>query len=135
MTLFVDTSALVHRYLATPQRAPVETAMTADPLWCASALCRTEAAMALRRLASSQGQLDRLWAGLAADWDTMATVPVDSRCLAAAADLGTTYGLRTVDAVHLAAADRLPRPLGYLTLDRRQLPAAVALGFHVISPE
>ncbi len=134
MTLFVDTSALVHRYLATPERALVDAAMADDPVWCASALCLTEARMALRRLAADQRQLDRLWAALAADWDTIASVPVDHRCLGHAAELGTTYGLRTVDAVHLAAADRLPRPVRYLTLDGHQLPAAVALGFEVVSP-
>jgi uncharacterized protein len=36
--------------------------------------------------------------------------------------------------VHLAAADRLPRPLHYLTFERRQIPAAAALGFDVVSP-
>ena len=62
-------------------------------------------------------------------------VVYDERCLAHAAELGATYGLRTVDAVHLAAADRLPRPARYVTFERRQIPAAAALGFEVISPE
>jgi predicted nucleic acid-binding protein len=61
-------------------------------------------------------------------------VPVDDRCLAHAVELGATFGLRTVDAVHLAAADRLPRPATYLTFDRRQIPAAAGLGFEVRSP-
>jgi hypothetical protein len=37
--------------------------------------------------------------------------------------------------VHLAAADRLPRPARYMTFEGRQIPAAAALGFEVISPE
>ena len=134
MTLFVDTSALIHRYLATPERALVDAAMADDPTWCASALCRTEAKVTLRRLAADQYQLDRLWAALAVDWDAIAVVPVDGRCLDHAAELGTVYGLRTVDAIHLAAADRLPRPLRYLTLDHHQIPAASGLGFEVVSP-
>jgi hypothetical protein len=42
--------------------------------------------------------------------------------------------MRIVDAIHLAAADRLPRPARYLTFDRHQIPAAAALGFEVVSP-
>jgi hypothetical protein len=36
--------------------------------------------------------------------------------------------------VHLAAADRLPRPATYLTYDRHQIPAAAGLGFDVRAP-
>ena len=68
------------------------------------------------------------------DWDAFTIVPVDDRCLARATDVGTEFGLRTVDAVHLAAADRLPRPTSYLTFDRHQIPGALALGLQVISP-
>ena len=41
-----------------------------------------------------------------------------------AAEIGCHHGARTLDAVHLAAADRLPRPLVLLTFDRRQADAA-----------
>ena len=39
-----------------------------------------------------------------------------------------------MDAIHLAAADRLPRPVRYLTLDRHQIPAAAGLGFDLVAP-
>ena len=42
--------------------------------------------------------------------------------------------LRLADALHLAAADRLPRPLRFVTLDPAQIPVALALGFDVDSP-
>ena len=60
--------------------------------------------------------------------------PLDDRCLARAVEIGATYGVRIVDAIHLAAADRLPGPVRYLTFDRHQIPAADALGFEVVSP-
>jgi hypothetical protein len=41
--------------------------------------------------------------------------------------------LRITDAIHLAAADRLPKPLTFLTLDANQMPVAEALGFAVES--
>ena len=94
-------------------------------------LARSEALLALHRLAVTPGQHERMWGRLRDDWDAFVVVPVDDRCLAHAVELGATYGLRTVDAVHLAAADRLPRPATYLTFDRRQIPAAAGLGFEV----
>jgi predicted nucleic acid-binding protein len=134
VALFLDTSALVRRYAHAPGRELVATAMAGDDAWCASALCRSETLLALHRLAVTPGQHARLWGRLRDDWDTFFVIPVDERCLAQAVELGATYGLRTVDAVHLAAADRLPRPARYATFDRRQIPAAAALGFEVISP-
>jgi hypothetical protein len=134
VTLFVDTSALVRRYVHGPGRDLVLDAMGADPEWCASALARSEALLALHRLAVTQRQHERMWGRLRDDWDAFVVVPVDDRCLAQAVELGATFGLRTVDAVHLAAADRLPRPATYLTFARRQIPAAAGLGFEVRSP-
>jgi uncharacterized protein len=134
VTLFVDTSALVRRYLHGPGRELVLEAMEEDPVWCASALCRAETLLALHRLAVTPGQHARMWGHLRDDWDAFVVIPVDDRCLAHAVELGATYGVRTVDAVHLAAADRLPRPATFLTYDRRQIPAAAGLGFEVRSP-
>jgi predicted nucleic acid-binding protein len=124
----------VRRYLRDRHRGLVEAAMTGDEPWCASALARTEAQLALHRTAVTSRQQAALWRALRDDWDGFWVVPLDERCLARAVELGATYGVRIVDAIHLAAADRLPRPLRYLTFDRRQIPAAAALGFDVVSP-
>jgi uncharacterized protein len=135
VALFLDTSAFLRRYVHAPGRELVTAAMAGDDVWCASALCRSETLLALHGLAVTPSQHERMWGRLRDDWDAIVVVPVDDRCLAQAVELGATYGLRTVDAVHLAAADRLPRPASYATFDRRQIPAAAALGFDVISPE
>jgi hypothetical protein len=135
VALFLDTSALVRRYVQAAGQQLVADAMAADHAWCASALCRSEALLALHRLAVTPSQHGRMWGRLRDDWDAFFVVPVDERCLALAAELGATYGLRTVDAVHLAAADRLPRPARFMTFEGRQIPAAAALGLEVISPE
>lgn len=134
MTLFLDTSALVRRYVRGPGHALVRDAMASHRHWCASALCRSETLLALHRLAATPGQAERLWSRLRDDWDAFVVIPVDERCLALAVELGVAYGLRTVDAVHLAAAARLPQPAAYATFDRRQIPAAAALGFEVVAP-
>jgi predicted nucleic acid-binding protein len=132
--LFVDTSALLRRYLADRSRPLVIGAM-ADPdaEWCASALTRSEVLLALHQAAGDRTRHLELWRAVRNDWEAFWEIPVDGRCLARAAEIGAVYGLRTVDAVQLAAADRLPRPVRYLTFDRRQIPAADGLGFEVVS--
>lgn len=133
MTLFVDTSALVKRYVDEPTRDLVLAEMADDDVWCASAVTRAEAMLTLHRLAASPRQADRLWRGLLADWDAFHVVPVDDRCLSAAAELGSNFGLRLAHALQLAAADRLPRPVRFLTLDEAQVAAAVALDLEVVA--
>ncbi len=132
--LALDPSALVWRYVPGPHRTLVEEAMAAADRWCISELARTELMLALHRVAGDPYTAADLAAAARADLDAMVTVPVDSRCLARAVELGNRFGLRTVDAVHLAAIDRLPRPLRFVTLDRRQIPAAVALDLEVVTP-
>ncbi len=135
MTVFLDTSALVQRYVDEPGRRLVVDTMAADATWVASALARTETMVALHQLAAGPRQQARLWSSFRDDWDAFAVVPVDDRCLSRAVELGSSFSMRIVDAIHLAAADRLPRPVRYLTFDRHQIPAAAALGFEVVSPE
>jgi uncharacterized protein with PIN domain len=130
--LFVDTSALVKRYVDEPGRDVVLEAMATDDVWVASALARTEAALTLTRVAATARQADRLHRLLADDWDAFHVVPVDDRCLAVAADLGSNHGLALSHAIHLAAATRLPKPVRYLTLDPRQVSTAVALDLDLL---
>lgn len=132
--LALDPSALVARYVPSDNRSLVCDAMDAAEVWCISDLGRAELLLALHRLAGDRYTAADLAAAARADIDAMVVVPVDERCLARAVDIGNTYGLRTVDAVHLAAIDRLPRPVRYATLDRRQIPAALALGLDVLAP-
>ena len=133
MTLYVDTSALVRRYLRDRHSGVVADAMARDDAWCSSALARTEAQLALHRASVSARQQSALWRDLRDEWDAFWVVPMDDRCMARAVEIGATYGVRIVDAIHLAAADRLPGPVRYLTFERQQIPAADALGFEVLS--
>jgi uncharacterized protein len=58
-------------------------------------------------------------------------VPVDSACLDRSAELGGRHDVGTLDPLHFAAADRLPRPILVLTFDRRQADSARAMGMVV----
>lgn len=132
MTLALDTTALLSRYLEGPTRGLLLDAMAADADWCASELALSEALMLVDRLGDDPSRTDDLRRALRDDWERIHVVPVDARCLDRAAELGRTQPLRTVDAVHLAAADRLPRPLTFATFDPAQIPVALALGFDVL---
>jgi len=65
--------------------------------------------------------------------DRVAVVPVDQRCLDRAAQISREQPVRLADAIHLAAADRLPRPISFVTFDSAQIPVALSLGFDVVS--
>lgn len=134
MTLYIDTSALLRRYLADRDRPMVMAAMQDDPLWCGSAIARTETLMALHQVALSPSHHEELWQQFRLEWDSVVEIPVDDRCLARAAEIGARFRLRLADAIHLAAADRLPRPVSFLSLDRQQLAAAVELNLKVATP-
>lgn len=132
MTIALDTTALLSRFLEGPTRPAVLDAMAADHDWCASALALSEALMLVDRLGDDPGRTDELRRALRDDWERINVVPVDQLCLDTAAELGRTQPLRTVDAIHLAAADRLPRPVTFATFDASQIPVALSLGFDVI---
>ncbi|MGH9139473.1 MAG: type II toxin-antitoxin system VapC family toxin [Acidimicrobiales bacterium] len=133
MTVALDSSALLARYLTGPAGDVARDAMAADPDWCASALALTEALMVVDQLDVDPTEREDLRRALRDDWERVHVVPVDGRCLERAAELGRTQPLRSVDALHLAAADRLPRPLTYVTFDPRQIPVALAMGYEVRS--
>ena len=128
--LFLDTSALIKRYVAEDGTDVVLARMRDDPEWVASALARTEAEITLCRLGFPMDEGD-VWQRLRADWERCHVVPVDPACLERATEIGCEFEVRTPDALHLAAADRLPRPLVMLTFDQRQADAARSLDIAV----
>jgi predicted nucleic acid-binding protein len=129
----LDSSALLARYLGGPARQVVLDAMTADDDWCASALALSEVLSLAERAASLEVERDAVRRAVRDDWERINVVPVDQVCLDRAAEIGRTQPVRTVDAIHLAAADRLPKPVTFCTFDPRQIPVALALGFDVVS--
>ena len=76
--LFLDTSALVRRYVDEPGRDLVVETMAADPTWVASALARTEAMVTLHQLAAGPRQQARLWSAFRDDWREIPTTSARS---------------------------------------------------------
>jgi predicted nucleic acid-binding protein len=129
--LFLDTSALVKRYVDEGGTRTLMALMDADGAWAASALAVTEAEIAICHRAASEPVAAPMVDALRRDWARMAVVPLDEACLERAREIGCQLGTRTLDSIHLAAADRLPRPLTFVTFDRRQGAVASTLGFVV----
>jgi predicted nucleic acid-binding protein len=134
MTLYLDTSALVAAHLDVPARPAVLAALGDDPAWCTSAVALTEALALVDRLTDEPVLRADLEDAVRLLWDHLHVVPVDRECLDAAAALMRAQPVLLADALHLAAAGRLPRPVRYLTLDPAQIPVALGLGFDVLSP-
>lgn len=133
MTLALDTSALVALHLEGPARRVVLAAMEEERHWCAAALALAEALVLVDRLTDDPFARRDLEDAVRLTWDRVAVVPIDQRCLDRAAQLARDQPLRIADALHLAAADRLPRPIRFATVDPAQIPVALSLGFDVVS--
>ena len=135
MTLYLDSSALIAVVIEGRGRAMVVDALEADAEWCVSALALGEALALIPRLTDESIVQQDVEDGVRLMFDRCAVVPVDQLCLDRAAVIAREQPVRMGDAIHLAAADRLPRPVRFVTLDAAQIPVALSLGFDVISPE
>ena len=133
MTVALDTSALLAVAVDGGQRQVVLDALAADPTWCASALALTEALPAIDRLTDEPILRADLEDAIRLTWDHLHVVPIDQRCLDRAANLSRLQPVRLTDAIHLAAAERLPRPVTFVTFDPAQIGVALAMEFVVIS--
>lgn len=114
-------------------RAVVLDALGGDPVWGASALALTEALPTIDRLTDEPVLRADIEDAVRLAWDHVHVVPVDQRCLDRAADLARQQPLRLVSAIHLAAAERLPAPVRFVTFDPGQIGVALGLGLDVVS--
>lgn len=133
MTVVLDTSALLALAVDGAQRAVVLTALDGDPVWCASAMALTEALPAIDRLTEEAILRADLEDAVRLAWDHLHVVPVDQRCLDRAAALSRLQPVRLTDAIHFAAAERLPHPIRFVTFDPAQIGVALGLGLDVVS--
>jgi uncharacterized protein len=134
VSIFLDGTAVVARHIDTPARTVTERALAdADAAACVCAVSLTESLAVVDRLTDEPILRLDLEDALRLQWDRYAVVPVDQRCLDRAATLLRERPIRLADAIQLGAADRLPRPIRYVTFDPVQIPVALSLGFEVMS--
>ena len=122
MTLYLDASALVKRYVAEEGSDLVIAAMQEADAWAICRIGYVEVARAIC-LAAGRRALNRLQR----EWPSFDVVEVDGELAERAAELALAGGLRSLDALHLAAALLLPTSgLTVATWDARLHRAARA---------
>jgi predicted nucleic acid-binding protein len=131
MTLYVDSSALLKRYVDEPDSDRAVELLSADPLLVTGRHTIVEVRRNLGRLlAPTDATAAR--AAFGADLASFAIVELDAATCELAATIAEQTGVRTLDGLHLGAASRLGTGVGFLTFDVRQATAARALGFSVV---
>jgi predicted nucleic acid-binding protein len=133
VTVALDTSALLALAVDGAQRPVVLAALDGDPVWSASALALTEALPAIDRLTDEPVLRADLEDAIRLTWDHVHVVPVDQRCLDRAAGLAREQPVRLASAIHLAAAERMPAPVRFITFDPGQIGVALGMGLDVVS--
>lgn len=129
MAFYLDTSALVKLVAAEPETAALRTWLQeVDRELVACDLARTELMRAVRRVVPERALQAR------AVLDSIILVQVTSAVFENAGRLDP-FGLRSLDAIHLAAALDLGDDLeGLVTYDDRLADAAVSNGVTVVTP-
>ncbi len=132
MTTYVDSSALLKLYVDEADSDDAQRLIDADPVLVTAWLTLVEVRRNLARLLSGPA-LTRAREACERDLDAMALVSLDERGWRRAADIGEITGVRSLDALHLAAAQQLHVPdLLFCTFDLRLGQAARSLGFRVV---
>ena len=132
MSLYVDSSALLKRYVDEPDSEAADELLRSDP----SLLTARHTLVEVRRgLARNLDERDAGEARLAfiKDLDALSLIELDADTCEMGAAIAEVTGVRTLDALHLAAAQRAGgAAVSFLTFDVRQAQAARALGFTVV---
>lgn len=132
MTLYLDSSALVKRYVEEPESDLVERYMHADTAWITARIAWVEVRRNLARLLAGTA-LDEARGQFADDFRRTLVVELDATTCEAAATVAEITGCRSLDALHLAALRRVSDGgVALLSFDVRQAQAARQLGIAVL---
>ena len=131
MTLYVDSSALLKRYIDEHESAVAAELMKSDPVLVTSRLTEVEVRRNLARLLGGE-ELDTQRQAFAVDLDAFALVSLDATTMSAAAMIAEQTLCRSLDSIHLGAARRTGSGTTLLTFDVRQARAARQIGIDVI---
>ena len=133
MSTYVDSSALLKRYVDEADSADVDALLRADNALLTARHTIVEVRRNLARLLSGR-DLASARAAFAEDLRSISIIELDEATCNSAALIAESTGARTLDALHLAAAQRVSAPgVGFLTFDLRQAQAARAIGLTVVT--
>lgn len=131
MVLYVDTSALLKRYVRERDSEVAISLMTSDPVLATCRLTEVEVRRNLVRLLEST-DAETAKRQFTADLDAFALIALDATTCSEAARIAEQTQCRSLDAIHIAAALRAGVQTTMLTFDIRQAQAARTVGLHVI---
>jgi predicted nucleic acid-binding protein len=132
LTLYLDSSALLKLYVEEPESESCERLMNADPIWLSARHTEVEVRRNLARLLQGRA-LTSARDQFTSDWRRTHVLELDATTCGLASDLAEVTGARTLDALHLAAAQRAGGgALPLLTYDLRQAQVARSLGWTVL---
>ena len=131
MTLYVDTSALLKRYISEHDSDVAEQLLNTDPLLVTCRLTEVELRRNLARLLAGD-ELLHARRQAQADLNAFALISIDSTTCNSAALIAEQTLCRSLDALHVAAARRTGDTTTFLTFDVRQAQTARSVGLVVI---
>jgi predicted nucleic acid-binding protein len=132
VTLYLDTSAVVKRYIDEEWSEQMRARVRTEPQAMSSVLARIEVPAAIARSvrlggveAATGREAIRVFV---AEWPRYGRIALTDPVLSLGGDVAWRQGLRGFDAAHIAAAlilsNRLPTPLTFATYDRNLWRAA-----------
>jgi uncharacterized protein len=130
VTQYVDTSALLKRYVEEPESDRAVDLLVSDPQLVTGRHTIVEVRRSMARLLPATAATQAR-ASFSQDLASLSIVELDAATCELAATIAEQTGVRSLDALHLGAARRLGTALTFLTFDARQGAAARALGFSV----
>ena len=131
MTLYVDASALTKLYVMEPESNAAAKILSREPTATARHTY-VEVRRALHRAFGGR-RLQRAQDEFELAWSEADVLEMDEETCRIAVDLAEQTGVKTLDALHLAAAHRAGgAELTFVTFDLRQAEAARALGWTVL---
>jgi predicted nucleic acid-binding protein len=129
---YVDSSALVKRYVEEPDSSQSNRLLDADQDWLTAAIAEVEVRRVLAMRLEGAALVDAR-ADFLRDWERTAVVALDATTLGQAAALAEATRIRSLDAIHLAALTRAgSRSTRMVTFDIRLAAAARSLGWPVV---
>lgn len=132
MSLYVDSSALLKRYVDEPDSEAAESLLRSDTSLLTARHTLVEVRRNLTRLVDERDAAAAR-ASFLQDIDVLSIVELDAATCESASAIAEVTGARTLDALHLAAAQRVGgAAVPFLTFDVRQAQAARSLGLTVI---
>ena len=142
MILYLDSSALVKRYVVESKSKEVIALIEQADTVGSTLLTRIEMASALTKavrmnwVASDKAEI--AWQDFLSDWESFVRIPVTSVLVERAARIAREYGLSGYDAIHFTTAilwqELLENPITLATFDRELWLVAKKVGV-VVWPE